>query len=93
MLADMIDEEASYDVALVDPPGAGLSDEAIRRLSKLGLGRIVYVSSDPASLARDSRRLIDSGFQLRAIQPLDLAPQTYYINAVARFEAQRMPSP
>lgn len=86
VLGDMIDEGARYDIALLDPPGAGLSEDVVKGLSKLGVGRIVYVSSDPASLARDSRRLIDGGFRLRAIQPLDLAPQTYFITAVARFE-------
>ncbi len=86
VLADMIDEGARYDIALLDPPGAGLSEDVVGQMSKLGVGRIVYVSGDPASLARDSRRLIDCGFRLRAIQPLDLAPQTYYITAVARFE-------
>ena len=86
ILADMIEEKARYDVALVDPPSAGLSEAAIKLLSKLTVRRIVYISSDPAGLARDSKRLIDTGFRLREIQPIDLAPQTYYINAVARFE-------
>ena len=82
----MIDEEARYDVALVDPPGSGLSDVVVERLGGLSVGRIVYVSSNPAALARDSKRLINSGYRLREIQPIDLAPQTYYIDAVARFE-------
>ncbi|MCY3831787.1 MAG: hypothetical protein OXG85_02150 [Chloroflexi bacterium] len=86
VLADMVEDDARYDVALVDPPAAGLSEEVVRLLSLVTARRIVYVSSDPASLARDSRRLMDAGFQLREIQPLDLAPQTYYISAVARFE-------
>ena len=86
VLADMIQEEARYDIALVDPPRAGLSDEATARLSELSIGRIVYVSGNPAALARDSRRLIDAGYSLRELQPIDLAPQTYYIDAIARFE-------
>ncbi len=86
VLADMIAEDARYDVALVDPPGRGLSDEVARQLGKLGIGRVVYVSGNLASLARDSRRLLNSGYRLREIQPVDLAPQTYFIDAVARFE-------
>ena len=86
VLADMVQEEARYDIALVDPPRAGLSDEVVTRLRELRIGRIVYVSGNPAALARDSRRLIDSGYRLRELQPIDLAPQTYYIDAIASFE-------
>jgi len=86
VLADMSDAGARYDVAVADPPSAGLGQEVIQDLCKLGIERLVYVSGDPASLARDSRQLIDSGYQLRAVQPIDLAPQTYYISALATFE-------
>lgn len=86
VLADMVGADARYDVALADPPAAGLSEAVIERLRQLDVERIVYVSGDPAPLARDSRRLMDAGYRLREIQPLDLAPQTYYISAVARFE-------
>ena len=86
VLADMVDAEANYDVALLDPPNTGLNKDVIRDLSRLQVKRIVYVSGDPASLARDSKLFIDAGFKLRELQPIDLAPQTYYIDAVARFE-------
>jgi 23S rRNA (uracil1939-C5)-methyltransferase len=86
VLADMEREGARYEVAVVDPPSSGLGQEVIERLSRLGIERLVYVSGDPASLARDSRQLIDAGFLLRAVQPIDLAPQTYYISALAIFE-------
>jgi 23S rRNA (uracil1939-C5)-methyltransferase len=86
VLADMIAEEAQYDVALVDPPGSGLRADVAQGIAMLGVGRLVYVSGNPASLARDSRSLVDAGYDLRAIQPIDLAPQTYYIDAVALFE-------
>ncbi len=86
VLADMIAEEAQYDVALVDPPASGLSEDVLKRITTLGTGRLVYVSGNPATLARDGMRLIESGYRLREIQPIDLAPQTYYIDAVALFE-------
>lgn len=86
VLADMIDERAEYDIALVDPPGSGLSEAVIKSLGSLPLGRVIYVSGNPAALGRDSQGLIESGFRLAEIQPIDLAPQTYYINAIARFE-------
>ena len=86
VLADIVAEEAQYDVALVDPPGSGLSEDVMKRITTLGIERLVYVSGNPATLARDSRQLVDFGYHLRAIQPIDLAPQTYYIDAVALFE-------
>ncbi len=86
VLADMIDEDAEYDIALVDPPTSGLGKEVINGLKQLGVKRIVYVSGDPASLARDSKLLISAGYALTDIQPMDLSPQTYYIDSVALFE-------
>ncbi len=85
-LADMVAEGARYDAAVVDPPSAGLSRETMTGLARLVVGRLVYVSGDPASLARDCRQLLADGFRLRGLQPLDLAPHTSYITTVARFE-------
>ncbi|MCY3574541.1 MAG: hypothetical protein OXG92_12940 [Chloroflexi bacterium] len=71
--------------ALVDPPSNGLGAEVIDWLARLPIKRLAYVSGDPASLARDARRLRQRGFQLQRIQPIDLSPQTYYIDCVAAF--------
>ena len=86
VLVDMIREDARYDLALVDPPGSGLSEDVIPALRRLDVERIVYVSGNPAALARDSQRLMEAGYRLAKIQPIDLAPQTYYIDAIASFE-------
>lgn len=75
-----------YDAALLDPPGDGLSLEAIDALGAFGPPRLVYVSSDPATLARDAQRLVNQGYALRYVQPIDMAPQTYYIDSVAVLE-------
>ena len=89
VLVDMINEDARYDLALVDPPGSGLSEDVVSSLRRLDVERIVYVSGNPAALARDSQRLIKSGYRLSGIQPIDLAPQTYYIDAIASFSASQ----
>ena len=74
------------DAAVLDPPREGLSTDAINALVNAGLRRLVYVSGDAATLARDAKRLGARGWQLRQVQPLDLEPLTWRINAVALLE-------
>ncbi len=81
--------ETPADAAVLDPPREGLSTEAIEGLVKTELRRLVYVSGDAATLARDAKRLCTRGWQLRQVQPLDLEPLTWRINAVALLERSR----
>jgi 23S rRNA (uracil1939-C5)-methyltransferase len=81
---DALDEP--YDAALLDPPGDGLTLVALDALAESNIPRLVYVSSDPATLARDGKRLSAAGYRLAYVQPIDCAPQTYYLDSVARFE-------
>ena len=81
--------ETPADAAVLDPPREGLSSEAIEALVKTELRRLVYVSGDAATLARDAKRLCARGWQLRQVQPLDLEPLTWRINAVALLERSR----
>jgi 23S rRNA (uracil1939-C5)-methyltransferase len=74
-----------YDAAVIDPPPDGLSRDALDRLAALEIPRLVYVSGDPATLARDGNRLAAHGYRLSYVQPIDLAPQTYYIDSAALF--------
>lgn len=80
--------DSLYGAAVVDPPGEGLSVEAVDALAALNVPRLAYVGGDPATLARDAQRLARHGYTLRYVQPLDLAPQTYYIEAVALLERE-----
>jgi 23S rRNA (uracil1939-C5)-methyltransferase len=77
--------EETADVVIVDPPGRGLSKDAIDGLVATQAKRIVYVSDDPATLARDAKRLTQQGYRLAVAQPLDSAPQTYYFDTVSLF--------
>ncbi len=84
---DVLSElEERYDVAIIDPPGEGLSTEVLDQLVQMKIPRLVYVSSDPATLARDAKRLVVQGYKLLSVQPIDLAPQTYFIDTVAVLE-------
>lgn len=81
---DVLDSlEVGYFAAVVDPPSEGLSIEAVDALEASSVQRLVYVSGDPATLARDTKRLVQHGFRLGVVQPIDLAPQTYWIDSVA----------
>jgi len=76
------------DVVIVDPPRTGLSPEALLGVVGLRARRIVYVSCDVATLARDARRLVDSGYQLGRAQAFDLFPNTPHVETVAVFDAR-----
>jgi 23S rRNA (uracil1939-C5)-methyltransferase len=74
---------AHPDAVLVDPPRAGLELPAIGALLARAPERIVYVSCDPATLARDAKRLSQAGYHLIRVTPFDLFPQTYHIETVS----------
>lgn len=71
------------DAIVLDPPRGGCSPETIGALADCGASRIVYVSCDPATLARDVARFREYGYALIQAQPIDLFPQTYHIETVA----------
>lgn len=74
------------DVAVLDPPRAGATTAALAALVAVRAPRIVYVSCDPATLARDVRTLAAHGWRLMRAQPVDLFPQTYHVETVALLE-------
>jgi 23S rRNA (uracil1939-C5)-methyltransferase len=73
---------------LVDPPRTGLSSEAADSIIRLLPARIVYVSCDPPTLARDARRLLDAGYGLDALRAFDLFPNTAHVECLATFSRQ-----
>ena len=76
------------DVVVADPARPGLGPSAAASLARVGAGRLVLVSCDPASLARDVRLLDGLGYSLASVQVLDLFPHTFHVEAVARFDAR-----
>lgn len=74
------------DVVLVDPPRAGIAREALDALLRLHPPLLAYISCDPATLARDAKRLVRGGYDLKLIQPFDLFPQTFHIENICLFE-------
>lgn len=75
------------DVLVVDPPRAGLSQKVVRRIVETAPKRIVYVSCNPTTLAPNAAQLVEAGYVLRKVRPVDMFPQTPHIEAVALLEA------
>jgi 23S rRNA (uracil1939-C5)-methyltransferase len=76
------DKTARPDLIVVDPPRVGLAAETTSLLAEVGAPTIVYVSCDPATLARDLRALIDARYALSSVALADLFPQTFHLESV-----------
>lgn len=73
------------DTLIVDPPRTGMSREAAEAIARMGAGRIVYVSCDAPTMARDARRLLDSGYRLVSLRGFDLFPNTPHVETLGVF--------
>ena len=77
-----------FDVVVLDPPREGCAPAVSNAIVARGIPRIVYVSCDPSTLARDVKRLSAAGYQFVDAQPLDMFPQTFHIETVATLVRQ-----
>jgi 23S rRNA (uracil1939-C5)-methyltransferase len=82
----LIEEAGKPDVVLLDPPRPGLSQKIVRRVLECEAKRIVYVSCNPTTLAPNAAQLVEAGYRLRRVRPVDMFPQTPHIECVALFE-------
>jgi 23S rRNA (uracil1939-C5)-methyltransferase len=87
VLDDWLAAGVRIDAVVLDPPRSGAA-HALARIERLAPDRIVYVSCDPATLARDVRNLTAS-YRLDRVQPIDFFPQTYHVESVARLLRRR----
>lgn len=86
VLRELVDESGRPDVAVVDPPRAGLSQKVVRRIIEAAPKRVVYVSCNPTTLAPNAAQLVEAGYTLTAVTPVDMFPQTPHIECVAVLE-------
>ncbi len=75
---------AHPDVIIVDPPRSGMHPKAVEEVGKMKVPAIVYVSCNPATLARDLQVLVTFGYSIERVQPVDMFPHTYHIESVAK---------
>lgn len=80
--------EVRPDVLVVDPPRSGLHKDVVASIEAMGTKRLIYVSCNPATLARDLM-LLCSAYHLREVRPVDMFPHTYHVEAVAHLERLR----
>lgn len=85
-IEDILPDLVKVDLALLNPPRQGCGRAVIAQLLRLAPDKIVYVSCNPATLARDIKRLGEGGYHLVEAQPVDIFPQAYHIEAVALLE-------
>ena len=78
----MVQDGHRPDVVFLDPPRAGSDERFLRSLLKAAPDRVIYVSCDPETLARDLKVLTAGGYQVRRIQPVDMFPWTEHIENV-----------
>jgi len=77
------------DLLILDPPRAGIGDKALQRVISLLPKQVVYVSCNPATLARDLVGFQRKGYQVLKVQPIDLFPQTHHVETVVKLERRR----
>lgn len=82
---ELIAKEGKPDVVITDPPRAGMHPDVIARLNELKPLRIVYVSCNPATQARDIQ-LLSENYVVRRLQPVDMFPHTHHVESVALLE-------
>lgn len=78
----MIKKTSSIDVAFLNPPRQGCEMDVLNALGAKGVNRLVYISCDPATLARDLNRLCTLGYHVDSVTPFDMFPQTAHVEIV-----------
>jgi 23S rRNA (uracil1939-C5)-methyltransferase len=91
-MKDVFNEEfmkahGSPDVIITDPPRAGMHEDVVNAILKSGASRVVYVSCNPATQARDIG-LLSAGYDVKKVQPVDMFPQTFHVENVVLMESK-----
>jgi len=82
MLPSLVNSDIRPDVIILDPPRKGSSSKLLDVIAKTECKKVIYVSCNPATLARDAKMLGDKGYKIEKIQPVDMFPHTYHVECV-----------
>ncbi|MGX7112270.1 23S rRNA (uracil(1939)-C(5))-methyltransferase RlmD [Gemella cuniculi] len=83
VIKSLITKNEKIDAVIVDPPRKGCEESFLRDLAEMNINKIVYVSCNPATLARDMEVMRTLGYKLNEVQPVDMFPGTYHVETVA----------
>jgi len=84
--SEWMQSHAKPDVLIIDPPRSGMHPRVVEEIAAMAVARVVYVSCDPATQARDVKTLCERGYRIVKLQPVDMFPHTYHIENVALLE-------
>ena len=82
VLPDLVKKGMRPDAIVIDPPRKGCEEQVLSAIAESGVNRVVYVSCNPATLARDAKILSTYGFTIRYVQPVDMFPHTQHVETV-----------
>ena len=82
VLPSLLQNGVRPDAIVLDPPRKGCEQQVLDAIINSGVRRIVYVSCNPATLARDLKQLCEHGFAIETVQPVDMFPQTHHVETV-----------
>ena len=86
---DFIVKNGQPDLIITDPPRAGMHTDVIESMINSGAGKIIYVSCNPATQARDLA-LLDASYEIEKIQPVDMFPHTHHVENVVLLEKRNL---
>jgi len=84
ILPDIYHKGIRIDKAVLDPPRKGCEEQVLDIIAKMRVRKVVYVSCNPATLARDLSRLMEKNYRIEAIRPLDMFPQTHHVECIVK---------
>ncbi|MBI3928027.1 MAG: 23S rRNA (uracil(1939)-C(5))-methyltransferase RlmD [Armatimonadetes bacterium] len=93
LLPQLYREGQRFQLAVIDPPRKGCDPQVLSTLARMRVPDLVYVSCNPATLARDLASLAELGYRIDEVQPLDMFPQTYHVECVARLTSRERLQP